>query len=575
MTSTLALNWTAPVDQGLLLQAAPDKSALMSAAEINHVELGYKLLSMAHPWNVNEVLLDSRTRKNDIGCSVLAIFLNKPNGYWGQTNTSHESDSLLAQKICLELVQRGSDLLTLSPQNEAPLACAIRNQREHFIAQLKGHPQFQFPLIKALRIGQREKPSDPQKPNHDSRRGILEFAVSSSSLPMVRSLINDAGWNINELGPSGKYPIGFAKNAPMCQLLLSLGANPALEDLQGENALARTQSQAENTVERDKMIGMIAKDMAKRGGASPALMEQLRAENVVALLEAAEKAPKSSLLKTISAFKFDPSKVQDPETGLTPLMAALRGGKLASAAHLLKCGCSFDTQDQKGRCAAAYALLGQSSPNGPSSIDLIKDWPIDWSARSQEGFSPLFQCLEWPESNNLRARATTLWNVIKLARNTDKLPELTRVLSDSCLIKKNGEAAVSVFPSALKLLLKATSFYDRNILYSFVSVNESALDLPIHWDAVCMTALQWLATDSKTDKQADEAIKLLMFCEAHIPPPSIGPLSQACAYWTQMDPSVMAQLHTKLPIMGTFLERTSLDAVTAPSHSGPKNKMSL
>lgn len=437
-----------------LAWSAPESpwDAILLAAELNHTDLIDSLLALPHQWDLRAQEPGTRAirglGKNDEGKTALHLLLRQRSSS-GWSSDGFESGSGQAQRQALELVRRGADFLGLSEDRQSALAIAAINGRQDFICGLAGHPDFQYEKIKGLKSG----PHNMALTAQDQRMPILGHLIRSGQQQAAQALIEAAGWPVNAKDFLGHLPLGYCEHAHMTEALLKLGADPALEDDHGVNAMTHAQN-ADNTQERDKMIGLIAGALRKGAAKNdPALLAQLQNDNLPALLEAAQNAPKSSLLKLISAFRFDLPNVRDPKTGATPLMATLLGGRLSSAAHLLNAGCSINAQDANGISAAAYLLLGlaaSGSPSGSAKALYANAEPtIDWSIVNRDGLPVAFHPFLITGVEDHSALNTALDRVVGVAESS-KAP----------LAGPGGEPLMSAFAPAVEGLNRDWVIFD-------------------------------------------------------------------------------------------------------------------
>lgn len=370
--------WLAPQ-----LPIAPERGmdALAMACAIQNAPLARALMELPQQWDFNaphELGFGARPGAP----SPLAHLLLARAHHWSNPGARPGFDNITA--TALSMVERGADFLqTHNAGLNAITLCAI-GQREEFFEHLQGHPRFAHALMGHLRVGSRGL-DEATRP--DTRRPLLGYLVANGQLSSATALISHAGFPPNGFDPDGRLPIGYCRTLDALEALIALGAQPGLVDQHGLNALARAQ-EVSDTETRDKMITRIANELKKEAKSNPSIMATLQAQNIAALLEAAQNAPKSSLLKTISAFKFDVSKARDPKTLLTPLMAACLGGRMASAQHLLAAGSDINALDANGVPASAYLLAGAETSNGPPCSTLAKAQAsrIDFSILSKRGW---------------------------------------------------------------------------------------------------------------------------------------------------------------------------------------------
>lgn len=366
--------------------AAP--SALLLACLLNHTLLARSLLDLPVAWDFRETTpaLDPKARSDRLpgqdgeeGWPAASLLLRRARNSWNSSHFERHRGSPLSEgsEIALEMVRRGaSPAYPSETPGASPLASAIAYHRVDFLEGLVGHPEFAFQTIHPLLC--------------QNGSELLSSAIARGQIDSARLLVEKAGWPINRLDKDGLYPLGYSRTAEMAQALLDLGADPALKDAAGLNALARIQD-IDNTSEREQIISKFTAAFRKSASKDPALLEALRSENVAALFEAAENAPKSTLSKIIGSFKFDVAKLRDPKTGRTPLMAALLGGRKASAAELLSRGCDINAVDQEGISAAAYMLLGNDANSRSGTSLNLGAREVDWSLTCSKGYPVALQ----------------------------------------------------------------------------------------------------------------------------------------------------------------------------------------
>lgn len=537
--------------------------ALLLAAELNHTDLINSLLSLPIDWNMKASEPGTRTlrglNKQDEGKTALHLLLRQRSSQsWNPDG--FETDALQAQRQALELARRGADFIGLSNDQQSALAVAATHQRKEFIQGLAGHPDFIYERVKSLRVGG----FNPAAPVKDHRPSLLGHLIRTDQEEAATALITQAGWPVNERDNQGQLPLGYCRHARMTAALLKLGADPALEDADGVNAMAHAQG-AENTQERDKMIGLLAQALRKGAAKNdPVLMAQLQAENLPALLEAAENSPKSSLSKLISAFKFDIRSVKDPRTGATPLMAALKGGRLSSAAYLLEAGASINAQDGQGLSAAAYLLLGRAasgSPAGMAKALYQKAEPlIQWDLTDPQGRPLSFQPFLIKPNDDPEALKTALERVI--AASSERGAPLRGARS---------EPLMSVFAPALIETKRDWQFYEhaRKALGETLKIKQ--LDGVDH---VLKAALvKYAQTGSSSYSYgAGSSREFFSQIDTLIKQGAITPESlPACTdYFNAAPEAKRAAMAESLPGLHAFLELCALRQEQAPAAQGAR-----
>jgi ankyrin repeat protein len=400
--------WTAPMpieaQSGGLL-------ALAIACSIQNAPLVRELMRLPIDWDFNAPF-------DPLGVN----FLGQP-GPLGHLlhHRSHGYGSFYQHKtlgrdevsdVALAMIERGADFLAIDEQGQTPISFCASSGRVEIFQSLAGHPDFLHHKLKDIRVGswRAPEPNDsesdldehPDQTKHDAaefidpRPPLLGHLIRTKHIEAAVSLIEHAGFPINGLDADGMLPLGYCPDAESVDTLIKLGANPSLTDAEGFNALARAQS-VSDTATREKMIVRISSELKKNAKNNPALLATLQAENIAALLESARHAPKSSLLKNISAFKYDVTKVFDPHTLTTPLMAAFQGGRMASAEYLLAAGCDINAVDADGVPASSYLLAGKETPSAPASISVCKNWAplIDFTIKSHRGYPAAVEAAAW------------------------------------------------------------------------------------------------------------------------------------------------------------------------------------
>lgn len=367
-------------------ESSPRPSPLLMACLINHTPLVASLLEGPGPFSFLETLPPAERsdrlpgHQDEAHWPAISLLLRAaPSSSWSSRPHFERAapDTPSAEALALRMLEMGAGLL-YPPEapGASPLAAAIEHRRSSFLEAVGAHPDFSFPKIEALLA------SDGSE--------LLSRAVFLNNIPAARALLLQAKWPPNRLDRLGRHPLGYARTPEMAQAMLSLGADPALKDAEGLNALERASS-VRDTPAREGILQAFAASL--RQSSDPAALADLREGNVAALLLAAEKSPKGTLEKIIRSFKFDVAKLRDPKTGRTPLMAALLGGRLASAKDLLARGCDINAADARGISAAAYLLLcndanrtyGSFGENFDKRLLNSLKSQIDWSAVSLEG----------------------------------------------------------------------------------------------------------------------------------------------------------------------------------------------
>ena len=360
-------------------------AALAGACSIQNAELARQLLLLDVRWDLDEPY------GPDHASAVSLLMRSPPSNGWRPADPEVDPDKepVLdeASRVALAMVERGADFLRPDARGQSALSLAVHRRREAFVERLAGHPDFKAELLAGLRVGLLPSAPGDKTPPPDNRPTLVSHLVSSCQIHALKSVVTQGGCPLNELDPHGRLPIGYCRDPRMLDALLQLGADPKLEDAHGLNALARAQETSDTSV-REKLITRIAQELKKSLKSDPGALAALQEQNIAALLEAAENAPKSSMLKTISSFKFDPTKARDPQTGMTPLMAALKGGRSASAAHLLHVGCDLNAVDAQGVSAGARLMSCPHTSTGPNPVDVAKHWApkIDFSIHSSRGW---------------------------------------------------------------------------------------------------------------------------------------------------------------------------------------------
>lgn len=406
-----APRWIAPSLGSSWVQG---RHALAIACSIQNASLARGLLELPEPWDLNAPF-DPEVGSSEGSPTPLAHLLTYRSPGYGyrlrsQPNEDFSVDEVSA--VALSMVERGADYLIEADGGMSALTLCAQNGRQDFIEALANHPDFHYERLREVRVGslppflltreiddsESESESESEGAALDRARSertaaaaartpLLGFLVLGGQMRSARALIEDAGFPINALDPVGRLPIGYCRDVDTTERMLALGADPSLEDAQGLNALARVQD-VTDTSTREKMIGLIAARLLKGVKANSSAMVHLQSQNVAALMEAAENQPKTSLLKVISSFKFDVSKVLDPKSGETPLAAALRGGRLANANYLIERGCDLNAADLQGVGAGSHLLAGRETSNGPSAENMGK-WHgsnIDFEHTSKRGW---------------------------------------------------------------------------------------------------------------------------------------------------------------------------------------------
>lgn len=362
----------------------PDSpSALLRAcAENASRPLIASLLDLPIAWDLSE-----RSERSDLsGKTAAGILLSS----WHRGHDSGSEPLLAAwpslspeSALAAEMVERGASPIFPADPGASPVACAAATGRADFLAAIASHPDFSFPKILPLLSFQKTE--------------LLSAACASGLIDVARILVETAGWPVNRQDKDGRFPLGYAQTLEMSQALLNLGADPSLPDAEGLNAIARAQS-IRDTSAREAVVSALAKKMREAAPGAESLADLARG-NEAALFQAAQNAPKSTLSQLLKAFRFDPSKLRDPRTGRTPLMAALLGGRQANARELAGKGCSINDQDADGVSAAAYMLLGADANStwaAPSRgfADFARlEMEIDWSAVCSKGYPVALQPL--------------------------------------------------------------------------------------------------------------------------------------------------------------------------------------
>ncbi len=400
--------------------AAHNPSPLLLACLLAHTELADALLALPVEWDFSETAPPSGNPRPGSpkapGWPLISLLLRERPPYWSRDPhlEGPARDGMSASaSTSLAMLARGASLLhPPSPHGASPLAAAIDAKRLDFLEAVSSHPEFRFERVQGLLCS--------------SGKELLSEAILTDQIPVVRWLLERAGWPADRPDRDGRLPLGLSRSKAMTETLLSLGADPSLRDAAGQSALARAQ-EIESTPEREGAMALLAS--ALRKGSSPkdpAALEALREENAAALIKAAELSPKSTLTKLIASFKFDVSKLRDPKTGRTPLMAAFLGGRVASAEELLARGCSLGALDAQGIQASAYLMLGrEASGSSGASEHLLHRLAssFEWSGRSPAGLplalqpSILLPLLPDHERRDLPAR------VLRAAQRALLLPE--------------------------------------------------------------------------------------------------------------------------------------------------------
>lgn len=466
----------------------------MLACQLRHTDLVRSLLSSSLSHDFSERLVFDQEKSprgsqidSDCDGQTSLMLLMRPQGRsWHAIN--FESSSEASCELGLQMVERGASFVIVDHQDQSALGIALEAGRENFIVGLRGHPDFIRERIQSLRVGaldrrpSRSEGDEPASPRPDRRPSLIAKAVLDDRHLAIRALVESARLPLNELDVNGRYPIAHAQTLPTLELLLELGADPSLEDADGLNALAHAQDVAD-TATRDKMIARIAQHML-RARKNPSDLAAIQNANIAGLLEAAEKAPKSSMLRTISAFKFDASKVAD-EHGFTPLMAALRGGRLASAEHLLGLGCDLNARTDQGIPACAFLAAGFETPNGPRSLDLLKAHgaKADWSAQDHEGLTPALRGLSLSaRANSYRPGALSFLAALKphcLARGLDL---------STVLVGRDGQLPVDILADVF--LSDSTRLNLWNAPRQLLEAHQLWPDHPDSIDALSSAALR-------------------------------------------------------------------------------------
>lgn len=446
---------------------SPEKiyDALLLAAELNHTLLVDALLSLPMAWDLKAFEDGTRQQsglyREDKDKTALHLLLRNRNTNQHWQERGFETDHRQAELQALELVRRGSSFLALDAQEQSCLAIAASHKREVFFQGISTHPDFTYQNLKDLRVGVKSHHAKPT--DQDNRDSLLGYLIKTGLHASVRLMLKEAQWPINERDLNGRYPISYVKDAFTAKVLLDMGADPALEDAHGKNATHYVQS-IDTTAERDKIIGMVATILRKRATKdNPELLDQLRRDNIPALLETAKSATKSSLVKMMSAYKHDAATVCDPKTGKTPLMVCLQEGKLSAAQYLLDHGSSLNQQDQSGLSTAAYFLLnkaqGGSNRNLQVSFTKTHAPDINWNLTNKEGLPTAFHLFHLPFAVDSNTLLTGLKNIMSLYQKDSKLP----------IKGPNGESLVASFAQSMDRVTNHGYNYFDNLSKGFDS----------------------------------------------------------------------------------------------------------
>jgi ankyrin repeat protein len=388
-----APDWLAP-EQRSVSERGMD--ALAMACSIQNAPLARALMELPERWDFNAQYAPGLGFQPGAPSPLSHLLATRQSHGWSNNEHNPGLDDITS--TALRMVERGADFLQTDRRGLNAISLCAMSRRQEFFMHLEGHPRFAYSLMGQMRVGslsedqidsEKRLGTGEDKPAlmPDTRRPLMGHLILTGQLWAAEALVAHAQFGPNQLDPDGRLPIGYCRSLEAIEKLLSLGAQPGLTDAEGLNALARIQDVSETEV-RDKMITRVANELKKSAKSDPSIMATLQAQNIAALLEAAQNAPKSSLLKTISAFKFDVSKARDPRTLLTPFMAACLGGRMASAAHLLAAGSDINAQDADGVSAASYLLAGNETSNGPDCIDVAKKHApeINFSSLSHRGW---------------------------------------------------------------------------------------------------------------------------------------------------------------------------------------------
>ena len=396
--------WRAPSTAPAPGWTRPD-NALAIACSIQNAPLVRSLLALPQAWSLNEPF-DPAEGPAAGHPTPLAHLLAHGGSRYGrrvaQSNEGAPMDEVSA--VGLLMIERGADFLTEDAGGQSTLSLCAENGRQDVFAALAGHPNFTYARLAQARVGaahahfaededeSAEEAAARRRAEREERlerrTPLLGYLVQTNQLLAAKALVVHAGFPLNEIDPAGNLPLGYCCTPDTLEALLSWGAAPALADAHGLNAMARIQ-QVADTATRDKMVARIA--TALRGGASAnsELMATLQSQNIAALLEAAESAPKSSLLKLISAFKFDVKNARDPKTLDTPLIAAFRGGRLAAARYLIEeKGCDLNAANAAGLTAGVFMLSGSHGSAHPHPSEIAESYGrrVDLSRLSARGW---------------------------------------------------------------------------------------------------------------------------------------------------------------------------------------------
>lgn len=469
LAAMAAAGWSAPTPI-IAASGHASSNALALACAARDASLVEMLLGLPISWSLNGRYAANASAER-MNLTPMAHLLN---GQGANTRPAARPSSMTATEVALAMIFRGASFIQESDDGQSPLGIAVSNGNEPFISALAGHPDFDHAILGNMRVGSTPKPDqetsvDASKPELDSRQPILASLISRNLMKGAEALIIQADFPINEPTPSGRLPIGYAPNPEALDLLLSWGADPSLRDARGLNAMSHVQ-RIPDTGTREKMITILATKMRKNAATNPDALAELQRENLPALLNAAGTSTKSSLLKILSAFKFVAADARDPKTLLTPLMAALHGGKLASAKHLIDLGCRINDANTNGVTASAYLLGAIQSPNGPSVnelISLVKN-DIDLGARSKRGWPvPLegaFCMAKNPAENSYNSTP------IEVAKRIESLLMLAAPAERAALVVgPKGETLAEAYVAA-----KPKSSYRHKVITELYLLNAAA-----------------------------------------------------------------------------------------------------
>lgn len=530
------------------------KDALAMACAIQNPALARALMELPERWDFNAGHQPGVGTSEGFPSPIVHLLAARESRHWSPPENPHNFNAVTA--TALSMVERGADFLQTPRGGVNAIALCAISRRQAFFEGLVGHPRFTHALMGEIRVG--ALPPPDSNPLDDTRRPLLGHLIATGQLSSAGSLISSAGFPPNGIDPDGRLPIGYCRSPEAVETLLGFGALPGLVDGHGLNALARVQK-VSDTETRDRMITLIAHVLKKEAKSNPSLMSTLQAQNIAALLEAAENAPKSSLLKTISAFKFDVSKARDPKTLLTPLMAACLGGRMASAQHLLAAGSDINAVDANGVPASAYLLSGAETSSGPRCLDLVKAnaASIDLSARSKRGWPVAMEAAFLMGASPLALG----WTAHPAAILANALESLPKPIGASLVSGDDGTCLMEAYALGQKQGLHRHQQGSENFS-ALMSIAESH-GSPDLLDRA-LTAI--LMLDS-SPAEATVAIRAPWANLAHKIESRISSSPQPChhtARFLQTRPELAAKLAAQMPSLYSHIETAALLSIATP-----------